>query len=831
MNQDLLTEAKQRLPLSALMAQLGFGEHSKKSARCPFHEDSSASFSLYVGDDGEERWKCFAGCGQGDAIDFLAKHRGLSNADACREYIRLAGVTPPPAPPSSFKQSSPDQPPFDWQSCVAALTTGHRAKLAEWRGYTPEFVDWLHALNLIGLFDGERIAFPVHDAGRNVIGCHYRLKEDGTWRYHPTGTRTAPLIIGNVATAKTIFAFESQWDLCAVADKLGWHVTMPAETVAVITRGSENGKLLAGLCEPDAVVCAFGQNDEPNPKTGICAGEKWLAAVAAHCGCKCVHVVTPQPHKDANDWTRAGATRPEIEAAIAAAQSVAVSTEPDLHAAPPQNVSKPINMLSEEADEPESAPFPLDALPPAMATIIAAVSRCERVPLALPAVCALGVVSAAIGAGLEVTSGPNRTTRTNLYLLASAESGSGKSETFRIVAAPLVDHQTRLIETWKLKTSPQLQSEIRVLDKEITTLERKAAKASDPMERERLRGELEYKLASKDQLTARAAMPCTVAQDVTTERLAVLLRDNREVIFSASADARKVVENLMGRYNPGKTTDESLYLSAYSGDFVRVDRQGRDAVVLNKPCLALCWFVQPDLLATMLDERSLSVSGFLPRLLVCHTNAAPRRIEGEPQILSESVRGQWTQLIAGLLATFHAADKPHCITPTPEAVAVLNDYHNRIVDRRSDDLADVGAFAARYAENAWRLAVVLHAALWAADASNEPLAAETAANAVRVVEWFAASQLNILAKGRHTAAVKVQDEVLELLETNCQRKAQDVTTAREVHRARITPTADAARALLARMEADGLLVAEDITPARGGKTTSIYRAVRNPVPG
>jgi len=52
----------------------------KKSARCPFHEDSSASFSLYVGDDGEERWKCFAGCGQGDAIDFLAKHRGLNNA-------------------------------------------------------------------------------------------------------------------------------------------------------------------------------------------------------------------------------------------------------------------------------------------------------------------------------------------------------------------------------------------------------------------------------------------------------------------------------------------------------------------------------------------------------------------------------------------------------------------------------------------------------------------------------------------------------------------------------------------------------------------------------
>ncbi|MBI4327157.1 MAG: hypothetical protein HY674_18125 [Chloroflexi bacterium] len=156
MNQDLLAQAKQRLPLPALMAQLGFGDRAKKSARCLFHEDSSASFSLYVGDDGEERWKCFAGCGQGDAIDFLAKLRGLSNADACREYMRLAGVMPPPAPPVSFNPSPSAQPPFDWQTCVAALTTEHQLKLAEWRGYSPDFVAWLQAQNLIGLFDGER---------------------------------------------------------------------------------------------------------------------------------------------------------------------------------------------------------------------------------------------------------------------------------------------------------------------------------------------------------------------------------------------------------------------------------------------------------------------------------------------------------------------------------------------------------------------------------------------------------------------------------------------------------------------------------------------------
>ena len=464
-------------------------------------------------------------------------------------------------------------------------------------------------------------------------------------------------VIGELSTAKRVFVFESPWDMFALLDRLHWHDTPLLDIAAVSTRGAGNARLLAGLCGPDAVVHAFGQNDS--------AGQKWLAAVAAHCGCKCVQVVTPPPHKDLNDWTRAGATRPEIEAAIAAAQPVTVSTAPDLQATPPKNVSNPIIPLAGEADEPEGAPFPLDALPTAMASIIAAVSRSERVPLALPAVCALGIASAAIGAGLQVASGPNRVTRGNLYLLASAESGSGKSETFRIIAAPLKDHEKRRIEMWRKETWPQLQSEIGVLEREIDLLQKKAAKTTEQMDRDRMLGELAFKLARKDELTRLAVTPCIIAQDVTTERLASLLRDHREVLFSASADARKLVDNLLGRYNPGKTTDESLYLMAYSGDPVRVDRQGRESVILNSPCLALLWFVQPDLLIKLFDEESLSASGFLPRLLLCQTNAAPRRIEGEPQILSESVCGQWAQLIGDLLANFHAADKP----PNRDALA------------------------------------------------------------------------------------------------------------------------------------------------------------------
>jgi hypothetical protein len=109
------------------------------------------------------------------------------------------------------------------------------------------------------------------------------------------------------------------------------------------------------------------------------------------------------------------------------------------------------------------------------------------------------------------------------------------------------------------------------------------------------------------------------------------------------------------------------------------------------------------------------------------------------------------------------------------------------------------------------------------------------------MEWFAASQLDILYKRRQTAAAEVEDEILKLLadreqgrrlEKEEQQLGQrfDYVTARILDRKRIART-DAAKALLARMEADGLLVGDNSTPSHGGKTTRVYRAVKNPIPG
>ena len=833
---DLLAEAKRALPLSRYLAENGFGDRAKKSARCMFHEDGSASFSLYTGEDGEEHWKCFAGCGGGDVVDFIARHRGLSNGDACRELIRLAGVSAPRPQPTAA-----DSVALDWPRCVRDFTPDQAARFAKWRALSPEFVAWLNRCGLIGLFQN-RLAFPVANPGGAVLRAHVRAvkrQADGSenvfWFYSPKGPGL-PLIIGDPRTAAVVWGFESQFDMFAALDLAGWH-TQPdglPGVAAVATRGAENSIKLAGLITPAATLLLFSQNDAPRADRPETPAQKWTREAAAHAACQTVQIVsTPGDFKDLNDALRAGLTPDEFRAALAAAQPYTAPI--DLHGtAPRKNVSTPSVTLPPEDDSDAAdttTPFPVELLPVKLATIIQAAARCERVPAALPAVCALGCVSAALGAGLEITSGPGRVSRGNLFLLASAESGSGKSQVFRRIAEPIVEHQHQLHEAFRATTGPKLASEIAVLTREVASLEKKAARSTDDSDRQRMLGELEFKNAKLADLKLKNFPPCVTCGDVTSEKLAALLAANREVLFSASPEARQIVEVVCGRYNSTKSTDEAIYLSGFSGDFLRVDRLGRDPLTLRNPCLSVLWLLQPDAMGRLFETDTLLQSGFLPRFLCCHTEAAPRMIEDGGEGISDGVRGQWAGLLGDLLSTFHAAEKPFRVEPSPEAKRLLDDFFNAIVERRSGDLADVGAFAARYAEQGWRVALCFHAAFHGAEAHQHALDAETARNAISVVEWFIAAQLAVLAKGRRQAAAKIEDEVFKLLESNAGRKGQDFTTARELQRARVCPTADAARALLAKMERSGLLLGEDVAPLGGGKPTRIFRPVRNPVPG
>ena len=306
------------------MDQLGLGDHTKKSARCPFHDDQHNSFSTFQSAVGQWFWKCHAGCGQGDEITFLQLHEGLSKGQAIKRYLELAGVNGSESPKQFVAARTVEQrkevqanysptatsKSFDWQSCVKAFTERHVERLAKWRGYSIEFCRWLKENDLVGLYDCY-IAFPVHDRRGNVVAAHYRLK-DGSFRYFPQGAKTHPLAITEMVAGEPVHIFESQWDAFAFMDKSG------ERSGIIITRGASNGALIADLMPGGSTAYLWTQDDS--------AGEKWQQNICSNEKLTVKRVKIQAPHKDLNDWTKLGATSDDLLGAILKAETVQEAT-------------------------------------------------------------------------------------------------------------------------------------------------------------------------------------------------------------------------------------------------------------------------------------------------------------------------------------------------------------------------------------------------------------------------------------------------------------------------------------------------------------------------
>ena len=170
---------KRVCPMPALLHRMGLGEFAKNNCRSPFRRDKRPSWGIFKR-DGKWFFKDQATGDSGDEIILLARWKGLDEKrdfpQLLKLYAELVGVPlnrDGPQQPSAT-QTAKGAKPFSWLTCVAALTPAETKKMAQWRGYSPEFCAWLKSENLMGFHDGNW-ALPVHGEAGSVIGTHYRV--------------------------------------------------------------------------------------------------------------------------------------------------------------------------------------------------------------------------------------------------------------------------------------------------------------------------------------------------------------------------------------------------------------------------------------------------------------------------------------------------------------------------------------------------------------------------------------------------------------------------------------------------------------------------------
>ncbi len=217
-----------------------------KSCRCPWRPDHHPSFSVFANGT---KWKDHGTGEAGDALDFFQRVSGLSQPDACREFLRMASGGYISA--SSFPPTSPHRPII----APPALSLGaesHWEALAKKRAVAMLAVESAVERGLVqfGVFRG-RNAWFVTDSSRRVIQAR-RLDGDRWWPNGPKamnllgGTASWPVGVADIELFSRIIMVEGGPDILAAFHFLllaGRHL----DVTVVAMLGASNG------IHPDAI--------------------------------------------------------------------------------------------------------------------------------------------------------------------------------------------------------------------------------------------------------------------------------------------------------------------------------------------------------------------------------------------------------------------------------------------------------------------------------------------------------------------------------------------------------------------------------------------------
>lgn len=362
-------------------------------------------------------------------------------------------------------------------------------------------------------------------------------------------------------------------------------------------------------------------------------------------------------------------------------------------------------------------PFPVEDLPPALRDCSEALAESMQVSVDMAAVACLSVVSVCLQGKVKVQPKPDWTEPLNLFSVVVALPSERKSPTLREATAPLYDFVREENERRK-PAIDRYQTQRNALVNAINKMTNKPI--DEILSKKRELAELEQEAVHPLRL---------LADDVTPEKLVDLMADNDGKMALISAEGG-IFDTIAGRYNDRTNLD--VFLKAYSGDPVMIDRKTSQSKAIDNPVLTLLLMIQPRVLQGMMENRDFEGRGFLSRFLYClpPSTVGQRTYESKP--IPEPVRYEYERLLRALLAM---PDEKTLILFSPEAHQASKAFAEALEPRLIDDLEEIGAWAGKLHGQIVRIAALLHCCRYPA---TMPLSEETFLRAQRIGEYFLA---------------------------------------------------------------------------------------------
>lgn len=386
--------------------------------------------------------------------------------------------------------------------------------------------------------------------------------------------------------------------------------------------------------------------------------------------------------------------------------------------------------MSEEPKPCTYVPFPIELLPEPLGSLVrtgSADSGCDPAHVAVPLLCGL---AGAIGTTHRIRLKRRWAEPAGIWGVVVAPSGTQKSPGLDIALAPLRRAQDEAFRRYAIERA-----------------EWETADAMHEVEQARWKRRAHAGKGEPGSPPTRPAEPQRrrlLVSDTTVDALAPILHANPRGVLLEREELNGWLASFDRYTKSGKASgDATQWLSMHGGRALTVDRKGGDPPTIHVPMalVSITGTIQPGILRrAMLPEHQ--ESGMMARLLYAMPPRRQKRWCDEeiPAELEAAVGRLFDRLLAFTMEGRGDADV-RMVDPTPEAkdaiVRFVNE-HGEETWRLPDDLAATWSKLEGYA---FRLALVLHMARWAADETERlsriTIGPESIQAGVKLARWFA----------------------------------------------------------------------------------------------
>lgn len=350
-----------------------------------------------------------------------------------------------------------------------------------------------------------------------------------------------------------------------------------------------------------------------------------------------------------------------------------------------------------------------DLFPTWIGDYVKAVSDTTQTDEGMAGMAALSVIATSVQGNFSVSPSTEYTEPLPIWTVSISPPATRKTAVLNSMIEPLVMFEKS--ENLRIRDDIERTETTRNITLErIKKLQSDAAKEKDSCVRDGLINEIEnLRLEMPDEVIA----PRLFTGDTTPERLQSLMAEQKGNMTVLS-DEGGIFDIMAGLYSDKVNLD--IFLKGHAGSPIRVDRVGREPVIIDRPALSFGLMIQPSILSDFSNgsKKRFRGTGTLARFLFYfpRTNIGMRDVRKQTCI-PERVRNTYRTNIQRLLSIPHdPSDTPVELPLSPIALEQYFAFAEMIEKRIAPgkDLDPIADWAGKLPGAALRIAGLFHLA-------------------------------------------------------------------------------------------------------------------------